>query len=252
MPILFLSNICFALHLTQWLNLCQIITMLRVLAKGTNFIFGNIFRKKGVFVSSSLAFLDRKRNIDKNYFDYIRLSTLELIGYEIGKKKLSGNVAELGVYKGKFARYINQYFPDRVLYLFDTFEGFDKRDVKSETDRNYSSGEQDFSDTSIESVLKLMPFPEKCKPVKGFFPESARNLDDHFVFVSLDADLYEPIYNGLHFFYPRLVTGGYIFIHDFNNDAYKGARKAVEQFSAELQINYLPLPDLGGSAIIVK
>jgi O-methyltransferase len=226
--------------------------MLDVLAKGTNMLFGAILKKRNIFLSSSLVYLKRERHIDKNYFDYIRLSTLELLSYEIGNKKLKGNVAELGVYKGKFARYINQYFPDRLFYLFDTFEGFDNRDVVSETSNKYSDGEQDFSDTSVESVLKIMPHPEKCKPVKGFFPESAKDLEDHFVFVSLDADLYEPIYNGLRFFYPKLVSGGYIFIHDFNNDSYKGARKAVEQFCAEYGINYLPISDAGGSAVISK
>jgi O-methyltransferase len=205
-----------------------------------------------VFISSSLTYLDRERTIDKNYFDYIRLATLELIAYEINKKNLSGNIAELGVYKGKFARYLNQYFPDRQLYLFDTFEGFDKRDVIRENEKNFSSGEQDFSDTSVDAVLKLMPFPQNCKPVKGFFPESAEGIEDHFVFVSLDADLYEPIYNGLVFFYPKLVEGGYIFIHDFNNKAYKGSRKAVEQFCSEQGINFLPIPDSAGSAIIYK
>lgn len=222
------------------------------LVKGINFLFGKAFHKKNIFIGNSLSFLQRKRQIDKNYFDYIRLATLELVSYEISKRNLQGSVAELGVYKGKFARYINQYFPDRSLYLFDTFEGFDKRDLKSEKENEFSTGDQDFSDTSIESVLKLMPHPKKCIPIKGFFPESAKSLNDTFVFVSIDADLYEPIYNGLVFFYPRLVTGGYIFIHDFNNDNYKGSRKAVEQFCKEQSINYLPLPDSGGSAIIIK
>jgi len=222
------------------------------LVKGINFLFGKAFHKKNIFIGNSLSFLQRKRQIDKNYFDYIRLATLELVSYEISKRNLQGSVAELGVYKGKFARYINQYFPDRSLYLFDTFEGFDKRDLKSEKENEFSTGDQDFSDTSIESVLKLMPHPKKCIPIKGFFPESAKSLNDTFVFVSIDADLYEPIYNGLVFFYPRLVTGGYIFIHDFNNDNYKGSRKAVEQFCKEQSINCLPLPDSGGSAIIIK
>jgi O-methyltransferase len=226
--------------------------MLEVLAKGTNFFIGRLLNKKNIFLSSSLAYLKRERNIDKNYFDYVRLATLELVSYEIHKKQLKGNIAELGVYKGKFARYMNQYFPDRLLYLFDTFEGFDKRDITSETQKKFSSGDQDFSDTSVEAVLKLMPFPQKCIPVKGFFPESAKNIDESFVFVSLDADLYEPIYHGLQFFYPKLVSGGYIFIHDFNNDAYRGARQAVEQFCSEQKINYLPVPDLGGSAVIIK
>lgn len=226
--------------------------MLNTLAKGTNFLLGKILQKKNIIISSSLGYLNRERVIDKNYFDYIRLATLELISYEISTKRLIGNTAELGVYKGKFARYINQYFPDRSLYLFDTFEGFDNRDVISETENKFSTGKQDFSDTSVSSVLKLMPFPQKCIPVKGFFPESAKNINDHFVFVSLDADLYEPIYNGLKFFYPKLVSGGYIFIHDFNNDNYKGARKAVEQFCDEQKINFLPIPDFGGSAVIIK
>jgi O-methyltransferase len=64
--------------------------------------------------------------------------------------------------------------------------------------------------------------------------------------------LYDPIYAGLCHFYPKLVCGGYIFIHDFNNDLYKGARKAVEQFCEEQKINFFPLPDSGGSAVICK
>lgn len=226
--------------------------MIGKLARGTNYLFGRFLHKKKVFIGSSLFYLNRERNIDRNYFDYIRLATLELASYEIKRKKLEGNLAELGVYKGKFARYLNQYFPDRQLYLFDTFEGFDKRDISSERQKNFSLGDQDFSDTSVAGVLKQMPFPEKCKPVKGFFPESAREINDQFVLVSLDTDLYEPIYSGLSYFYPRLVAGGYIFIHDFNNDAYKGTREAVERFCGEQNISFLPIPDLGGSVVIIK
>jgi O-methyltransferase len=226
--------------------------MVKIVAKGINYLLGSYLHKKKVYVNSSLDFLQRERVVDKNYLDYIRLSSLELVSFEIKNKNLQGNVAELGVYKGKFARYINQYFPDRTLYLFDTFEGFHESDVEKEKQNNYSSGEQSFTDTSVEKVLALMPHPGQCKPVKGFFPASAKGIDDTFVFVSLDADLYDPLYSGLQFFYPKLVKGGYIFIHDFNNDGYKGARKAVETFCKEEGINFLPLPDSGGSAVIIK
>jgi O-methyltransferase len=226
--------------------------MIKTFAKGINFLMGSALRKKKVFIGNSLDYLERRRTIDSNYFDYIRLATLELVSNEINKKGLLGNVAELGVYKGKFARYINQYFPSRVLYLFDTFEGFDTRDIEKEKQKSFSTGEQDFTDTSVEAVLQLMPVPEQCRPVKGFFPESAKDIEDKFVFVSIDADLYEPIFNGLQFFYNRLVPGGYIFVHDFNNDGYKGSRKAVEQFCQEQNINYVPIPDAGGSAVICK
>lgn len=226
--------------------------MITFFAKAINYLFGKSLQNNHVVLTGSLAYLKRKRKIDNNYFDNVRLSVLELISFEIHENDLKGAVAELGVYKGKFARYINQFFPDRFLYLFDTFEGFDSRDVTNERQQNLSSGTQNFADTSIDLVLKRMPHPERCIPVKGFFPESARDIKDSFVFVSLDTDLYEPIYSGLRFFYPRLVNGGYIFIHDFNNDSYKGARKAVKTFCLEQNIGFIPIPDFGGSAIIVK
>jgi O-methyltransferase len=47
-----------------------------------------------------------------------------------------------------------------------------------------------------------MKYKENCIVRKGYFPETAEDLEDEFVFVSIDADLYEPIYNGLCYFYP--------------------------------------------------
>lgn len=226
--------------------------MWKALAKGINFMFGRTLYKRKIIISESLTYLARERVIDRNYFDKVRLATLELLSYEIERKGLIGNVAELGVYKGKFARYINSYFATRLLYLFDTFEGFDERDISKEKQNDFSSGDQNFAETSVEKVLALMPHRDKCIPVKGFFPESARAVDDQFVLVSLDADLYEPIYHGLNFFYPRMVQGGYILIHDVNNDLYKGARRAVEVFCTERGIAFVPLPDGGGTAIVAK
>src|SRR5215217_3679490 len=114
--------------------------MLETILKAANYLFGGRFIKKnGVTLTSSLQYLERERNIDAVYFDYIRLSTLELLSHEIKANNVPGNVAELGVFKGKFARFINQYFPDRSLYLFDTFEGFDQRDGKTEKENNYSN-----------------------------------------------------------------------------------------------------------------
>lgn len=219
---------------------------------GFNYVFGSFFNRFKTHINFSLNYLQRKRVIDRNYMDYIRLSTLELTAHEINDNNLQGNVAELGVYKGKFARYINQYFPDRKLYLFDTFQGFSEPDIKAEISNTYSTGKQDFSNTSVENVLKIMPFPKQCIVKAGYFPDTAIGLEDEFVFVSIDADLYEPIYKGLQYFYPRLKKGGCIFVHDYNNDFYKGAKEAVKIFCAENNITFLPLPDTAGTAVLVK
>src|ERR1700761_2115534 len=83
-----------------------------ILIQGFNYLFGSFFNKQKVVISNSLNYLNRKRDINRNYLDHVRLATLELVAEEINKKGLQGAVAELGVYKGKFARYINQYFPE--------------------------------------------------------------------------------------------------------------------------------------------
>ena len=225
--------------------------MSRILKSLYHFI-SNSFSKKHLHFIRSLQFMNRKRNIEMERMDYIRISSLELIADEIYRKGVTGSVAELGVYKGDFAKDINKLFSDRKFYLFDTFSGFDSRDVATELNKNYSEGTQDFSNTSVEFVLAKMIAPQNCIVRKGYFPETANGLEDTFCFVSIDADLYEPILFGLNYFYPRLAKGGYIFVHDFNNDLYKGSREAVYDFCKKNSIPFFPLSDIGGTAIISK
>jgi O-methyltransferase len=97
-------------------------------------LFNNIlFRKFDVVIYRLMLSIGRKRNeYIYSASDYFRLSSLELAAYEIYANNIKGNVAELGVFRGDFAKFINMSFPDRKLYLFDTFEGFDKKDIEVE------------------------------------------------------------------------------------------------------------------------
>lgn len=218
-------------------------------------IFQRISKKlsaKNVYLAQSLTY---QRTPEKKLplnFDYVRYATLELCFNQIMAQKVAGSVAEVGVYKGDFSKRLNLLFKDRTLYLFDTFEGFADADKKIEKEKTNKDVTQDFSDTSIELVKNKMPFPEKCIFKKGYFPKTAADVSGRFCFVSLDTDLYEPIYKGLEFFYPRLENGGYIFVHDFNNDNYTGAKQAVVEFCTKNNIGYVPIPDSGGTAIITR
>lgn len=166
-------------------------------------------------------------------------------------RDIPGDLAELGVYQGEFASQINRMFPERTLYLFDTFEGFDSRDLEGET--AYSNAKKgDFSDTSPDFVLAKMTAPETVVLRKGYFPETAQGLDTKFAFVSLDADLYEPTLQGLQYFYPRMSPGGVILLHDYNNRRFSGVRAAVDAYEQEMgRLLFLPVGDLHGSVMIV-
>ena len=213
-----------------------------------------IFKKFGIVMCRLMVVIGRQRaGYIYNDSDYFRVSSLELIAYEIYANTVSGNVAEVGVFRGDFAKNINKAFPDRKLYLFDTFEGFDEKDIRLETKNNYSKDGHDFSDTTTELVLRKMLHRENCIVKKGYFPETAEGLEDTFSFVSIDVDLYEPTYNALYYFFPRLQHGGYIFIHDYNDGKrYTGVKEAVLKYCKENKIPYFPLSDNCGSAVIMK
>ncbi len=185
----------------------------------------------------------------------IRSAVLYRLAARLKERQVSGSVAELGVYKGAMAEKINALFPERPLYLFDTFDGFDGRDIRIEKARDCSRAQKgDFSDTSVASVLERLPFKDQAIVRKGYFPETVVGLEHiSYALVSLDADLYAPLFSGLCYFYPHLSPGGMILLHDYNNTRFSGARQAVTDYETEHGfLSLLPLCDLHGSAVIVK
>lgn len=185
----------------------------------------------------------------------IRLATCRLIAEEIRRRDLPGAMAELGVYQGEFAEELNRMFPERKLYLFDTFTGFDERDIGAVDGKRAKAG--DFSDTSAEAVLKRMPHPEQIRIKKGYFPESLALMSEEeekesYALVSLDTDLYQPTLAGLSYFYPKLVPGGYMILDDYNSPQFPGVAEAVHEFCDREGVSVVPLCDLHGTAVLVK
>lgn len=212
-----------------------------------------VVKSFGLRITRDMVALGRSRRFSlDDRVEFVRLSSLELVAQEIYDRGVAGQVAELGVYRGDFAKLLNEAFPDRRLYLFDTFEGFNATDVTIEKTKSFSTGTQDFSNTNVELVLSKMPHPTRCVVRKGYFPDTATGLEETFAFVSIDADLYEPILRGLEYFYPRIVPGGYIFVHDYNDALYPGAKQAVREFCAREHLNFFPLSDGWGTAVLCK
>lgn len=86
-------------------------------------------------------------------------------------------VAEAGVFQGEFAKDINKEFYNRKLYLFDTFEGFDVKDIEFEDSvKNDYFQTNHFSTTSEAIVMSKMKYPENCIIRKGRFPKTTDGL----------------------------------------------------------------------------
>lgn len=194
------------------------------------------------------------QDLKQHKYDYdLRLAEVRLVIEEIKKRDLEGDIAELGVYQGDLAVQLNSQFPDRTLHLFDTFKGFDPRDMEVEEEQNPGIKQfQDFSGTSLEEVRARLPHPDRVLFYPGFFPDTLPNYELDFALVSLDVDLYQPTYEGLSYFYPRMVKGGVIIIDDYNSMQYEGVKQAVDSYCEEMEIMVLPLVDIHGACVIVK
>lgn len=159
-------------------------------------------------------------------------------------------VAEAGVFEGDFAKYINSYYSNRILYLFDTFEGFNSKDIEKEVKMSEAKV-GDYSNTSEELVLSKMKYKDKCRIYKGYFPDTAKDINEKFCFVNLDLDLYEPTYNGLIYFEDKMTKNGVILVHDYFADNFKGPKEAVDRFISEKEGKYSTLPIGDGISVMI-
>ena len=178
--------------------------------------------------------------------DYVRLATLELLCRRLAE--VPGAAAELGVYRGFFARCINQLMPERKLYLFDSFEGFTEESNASE------SFQAAHANTTIEKVLAIMPHRSRVTVRPGFFPASLNGLEERFCLVSLDVDFAQTTLEGLRYFWPRLQKGGYLMLHDWGSPSLPGVAEALKTYEAEIgaSIPAIPLCDVGGTLVLCK
>ena len=186
------------------------------------------------------------RNLEN---DCVRLRSLEAICRRLDG--IPGDAAELGVYRGAFAGCLSALLPERRLWLFDTFSGFDAEEA-----RNQAAGLVEAHRRSdADKVLSLLPHPERAEICKGFFPETAKGLEEQrFALVSLDADLEKSTLEGLRWFWPRLSPGGALLLHDWANPKLPGVARALERYERELgcAMPAVPLCDVCGTLVLTK
>lgn len=207
-------------------------------------------RKAAGFVHRPMRFPPYPQEVSRRVetlADSVRYATLALAIQRLDTEQIQGAIAELGVYQGVTSRFMHQQSPHRRLYLFDTFQGFPKDAVEA-------SGDNRFKDTSQEEVGKFIGDQDNVVFRAGYFPETAFGLEDErFALVMLDFDLYQSAIESFKFFYPRLVAGGYFFMHDFNSpESDRAISRAALEFLGDKPEMLIEIPDEWGTAVFRK
>jgi hypothetical protein len=188
-----------------------------------------------------------------NNGDGSRFISLLLNARKVVEDGVEGHFAELGVWKGNSAAVLAEIGRrnQRETFLFDTFEGFDCRDIRG-LDEMRRKGQ--FKDTSIDYVKETVGCEKSVHYIKGFFPQSIPDelKDFKFSLVHIDCDLHDPMKAALEFFYPRMSRGALAIMHDYHSGSWPGATEAINEFCAATGESLIIVPDKSGTAMFRK
>jgi O-methyltransferase len=177
--------------------------------------------------------------------EYLRIAALMA-------SELDGDFAEVGVFEGGTADIICKAKGDRHFHLFDTGSGLPESARRSGGGL-FEKGHTSFPLVKVKDNLRKY---NNLHFYEGLFPDTSLPVKDkRFTFVHLDCDLYDGTKAGLEFFYPRMVKGGIIIVHDYSPGAswqnFPKVEGAVNEFFADKPEAILKPPE-SSQAVIVK
>lgn len=157
------------------------------------------------------------------------------------RKSLPGDVAEIGCNLGGTsaiaARMLRQVGWTHRYICYDTFGGFVSEQFEADVARGTEKNRRDmFSANSIGLVRKILD--QHGVPEVELVPGDIATIPDQFLSdtysaVLLDIDLADPTYIALKRFWPRLLSGGVIYVDDCPEGYNWKARVGYEQFCQE-------------------
>lgn len=155
--------------------------------------------------------------------------------------EVEGSLAECGVYQGatlaSIGLYLREKGSNKEVFGFDSFEGFDdkiKRDLElggSDLEQKSVGGFSNTSLTDVQHKVDLFDLRATVTLVPGYFENTLLTCEENkFCFVSLDCDMYDSYKQCLQFFYPRLSRGAVVLLDEYNDPAWPGCNKALDEF----------------------
>ncbi|MBL4757460.1 MAG: class I SAM-dependent methyltransferase [Rhizobiales bacterium] len=203
--------------------------------------FGRIFLEDEEFLSYYQSIMDPENwhSLDRKY---VMSQTLNLV------TNLPGDFVECGVYKGATALLLCRVAQGagRSVHLFDSFEGLPE---PGSNDGDYwKAGSFAAGSKPTEEILASF----SCHRIyKGWIPDRfAEAGDEPVAFVHIDVDLFQPTWDSLEYFYPRLSPGGIVLFDDYGFLSCPGAKKAVDDFFADKPEQIVSLST--GQALVQK
>ena len=149
-----------------------------------------------------------------------------------------GDYVEMGCYKGDTSLLLADIIGNRRLFIYDSFEGLPEKSREDESvlGKNFRKGELVVTKREVkERFLRANLRVPVIK--KAWFNELLEtDLPERIAFAFLDGDFYKSIRDCLLLIEGKMVPGGVIIVHDYNNPVLPGVKKAVDEWVRDRKI----------------
>ena len=153
---------------------------------------------------------------------------------------IEGDFVELGCYKGDTSLLLAELLveksvekPAKKLWIYDSFEGLPMKGEEdaSEVGKDFKQGELATTKREVKVRFLRAGLPVPVIKKAWFSDLTEKDLPEKIAFAFLDGDLYGSIRDSLRLIDGKMVAGGVIMVHDYDNPALPGVAKAVDEWS---------------------
>ena len=157
--------------------------------------------------------------------------------------KVLGDFVELGCYKGDTSLLLADILKDteKQLYIYDSFEGLPEKSAEDDSaaGENFRGGELYVTKREVKERFLRANLPVPVIKKAWFNELTDEDLPEKIAFAFLDGDFYESIKDSLKLVENKIVEGGVIIVHDYNNPALPGVAKAVDEWTNDKKVKII-------------
>lgn len=140
--------------------------------------------------------------------------------------------AEIGVFKGRFSKFLLERCKEISIICVDTWSGIGMSDWVIDGfngDKEYENLKNFFDNN----------YPGRVTLIRKTSSEASLEIQEEYLdFIYIDASHdYESTLNDLNNWYPKLRKGGTISGHDYSNCRSKKVKRAVDEFFCNKKVN---------------
>lgn len=183
-----------------------------------------------------------------------RLRAMAAALEKIDRDKIVGDVVECGVWKGGNIILARKMSPDRVCWLYDTFDGMPAPGIHDEKYSGRCDPHIRYQESlkrgagwcraTLDEVKASLAVTgvldeDKLRFVVGPVEQTllrSENIPERIAILRLDTDWHDSTKIELELLYPKLASGGVLIVDDYGH--WKGARKAVDEY---FMMNFNPV-----------